>query len=78
MQRDGQVDSVVPLLSLKTGSIQAAVNEASKMVENSIRQLDDAERQILDRYSGEPLSHDQLKSFITSCKYACTGNLNWR
>ncbi|KAI0380854.1 terpenoid synthase [Hypomontagnella monticulosa] len=74
----GEVDSLVPLLFLEQGSVQSAVDQATDIVRSSIQRLDAAEQEILERYSSMPALHSEIAEFIKSCKFACTGNLNWR
>ncbi|KAI1380799.1 isoprenoid synthase domain-containing protein [Hypoxylon crocopeplum] len=73
-----QTDSLVPLLSLRLGSVQAAITHAVDIVQSSILRFEAAERQILERYSPTPKVQDDIRKFIDGCKYACTANLNWR
>ncbi|KAI0143932.1 terpenoid synthase [Hypoxylon sp. NC0597] len=72
-----QVDSLVPLLSLKLGSVQAAMNQAVDIVRSSIQRFNAAESEILDRYSTMPKVQEDIHKFIDGCKYACTSNLSW-
>ncbi|KAI1501866.1 terpenoid synthase [Biscogniauxia marginata] len=73
----GQVDTLIPLLSLKLGSVQAAVNEAADMVRSSIRRFEAAERDLLESQSSAPGTQENVRKFIEGCKYACTANMNW-
>ncbi|RWA07338.1 hypothetical protein EKO27_g7757 [Xylaria grammica] len=74
-----QVDSLVPLLFLQYGSVQAALDEAAKIISSSIGRLETAERDILSRYStATPEIQEQIRVHIKACKLGCTGNLNWR
>ncbi|KAI1104702.1 terpenoid synthase [Jackrogersella minutella] len=72
-----QVDSMIPLLSLELGSVQAAINHATEAVRSSIQKIDAAEAEILARYSSTPEVREDIRKFIEGCKYACTCNLNW-
>ncbi|KAK8115327.1 Terpene synthase [Apiospora kogelbergensis] len=72
-----QVDSLVPLLFLRLGSLQAAVDHGGEMVKTSIRRIEEAEKDILAKYPEESKSRQALKGYIDGCKYACTANLNW-
>ncbi|OTA70327.1 terpenoid synthase [Hypoxylon sp. EC38] len=72
-----QVDSLVPLLSLELGSVQAAINQAVDIVRSSIQRFDTAESEILKRYSTMPKVQEDIHKFIDGCKFACTSNLNW-
>ncbi|KAI0885574.1 terpenoid synthase [Annulohypoxylon maeteangense] len=72
-----QVDSLVALLSLECGSVQAAVNHAVGIVRSATLRLEAAERDILDRYSSMPAVQEDIRKFVEGCKHACTSNLNW-
>ncbi|KAI0833178.1 terpenoid synthase [Hypoxylon sp. FL0890] len=76
-QAQSQVDSLVPLLSLELGSVQAAINQAVDIVRSSIERFDAAEMEILERYSATPEVQEDIRKSIDGCKYACTSNLNW-
>ncbi|KAI1140476.1 terpenoid synthase [Hypoxylon sp. FL0543] len=73
-----QVDSLVPLLSLELGSVQAAVNQAVDIVKSAIQRFDAAETEVLERYAATPEVQEDIRKVIDGCKYACTANLNWR
>ncbi|KAJ2988598.1 hypothetical protein NUW58_g3885 [Xylaria curta] len=73
-----EVDSLVPILVLKRGSLQAAIDEATDMVQASVKRLDAAEESLLTLYSSPSSLNEDLKLFLESCKHACTGNLCWR
>ncbi|KAI0418367.1 terpenoid synthase [Xylaria grammica] len=73
-----QVDSLLPLLFLRYGSIQTALDHAVHIVSSSIGRLETAERDILNRYSTATAeTQEKLRLHIKACKLACTGNLNW-
>ncbi|KAK6950950.1 hypothetical protein Daesc_007478 [Daldinia eschscholtzii] len=73
-----QVDSLIPLLSLQLGSVQAAVNYAVEIVHSSVLRFEAAEKRILQRYSSMSEICEDIRKFIDGCKYAATANLNWR
>ncbi|KAK7911630.1 terpenoid synthase [Apiospora marii] len=77
-QAQSQVDTLIPLLFLELGSIQAAIDHGAEMVKASIGRFEAAEENLLARYSDRPNSGRALKDYIDGCKYACTANLNWR
>ncbi|OTB16541.1 hypothetical protein K445DRAFT_21496 [Daldinia sp. EC12] len=72
-----QVDSLIPLLSLQLGSVQAAINYAVEIVHSSVQRFEAAEKRILQRYSSMPDLCGDIRKFIDGCKYAATANLNW-
>ncbi|KAI1462518.1 terpenoid synthase [Annulohypoxylon moriforme] len=72
-----EVDSIVALLSLELGSVQAAVNHAVEIVRSATRRLEAAEKDILERYPSMPGFQEDIRKFVDGCKYACTANLNW-
>lgn len=78
IQDNQEVDSLVPLLFLRTGNVQTAVDQATDMVKASIRRLDAAERELLELYASDAALSEDIAKFVESCKYACTGNLIWR
>lgn len=74
-----QVDSIVPLLLLKCGSLQAAVDEATHMAASSIDRLEAAERDTMNHYSSATEEvQEEIRLQIKACKLACTGNIHWR
>ncbi|KAI0533791.1 terpenoid synthase [Xylaria digitata] len=72
-----QVDTLIPLLSMRLGSVQAAIGKATDMVRSSIERFEAMERQLLQSCLSNPQLHDNVRIYIDSCKYACTANLNW-
>ncbi|KAJ8131819.1 hypothetical protein O1611_g1801 [Lasiodiplodia mahajangana] len=73
-----QVDSLIPLLFLRYGSVQAALDEAMNQVSGSVKRFDAAERDILSRFSNAPKeTQEKIRMHIKTCKLACTSNLNW-
>ncbi|KAI1149850.1 isoprenoid synthase domain-containing protein [Nemania diffusa] len=73
-----QVDSIVPLLLLKCGSLQAAVDEATHMAASSIDRLEAAERDTMNHYSSATEEvQEEIRLQIKACKLACTGNIHW-
>ncbi|KAI1119885.1 terpenoid synthase [Nemania abortiva] len=73
-----QVDSLIPLLFLRFGSAQAALDEATHIASSSIKRLESAEKDILSRYSTATEEiQEQIRMHIKTCKLACTSNLNW-
>ncbi|TRX88218.1 hypothetical protein FHL15_010907 [Xylaria flabelliformis] len=73
-----QVDTLIPLLSMRLGSVQAAISKATDMVCSSIERFEAMERQLLQSCMANPQLHNNIQVYIDSCKYACTANLNWR
>ncbi|KAI0851331.1 terpenoid synthase [Daldinia vernicosa] len=74
---ESQVNSLVPLLSLQLGSVQAAINRAVDIVYSSVQRFESVEKRILLRYSTMPEVQEDIRKFIDACKYAATANLNW-
>lgn len=72
------MDTLIPLLSLQLGSVQAAIDYSIEIVRSSIQKLEEAERLLLQEYSSNTKLYEELARFTTACKYACTGNLSWR
>lgn len=73
----GQTDSLIPLLAVELGSVQAALDVASKMLQDSVVAIDAAAEALLARHALDTALSANLQKFIDSCKYACTANLNW-
>lgn len=73
----GQVDTLIPLLYLRHGTLEAAMDNAVKILDESIAAFELSSRQLLDRHSYDTDVHLGLKKFIHGCKCACTANLNW-
>ncbi|KAF2971299.1 hypothetical protein GQX73_g2220 [Xylaria multiplex] len=73
-----QVDSLIPLLFLKFGSVQAALDQATRELSGSIGRLEAAERDILSRYSTATAeTQEKIRHHIEACKIACTANVDW-
>ncbi|KAF2630913.1 terpenoid synthase [Macroventuria anomochaeta] len=73
----GQVDSILPVLFAEHGSMDTAMSIAASLIVQSIRSVDDAAERLLQRHGEDLILRRDLGDFIDSCKYACTGNLNW-
>jgi hypothetical protein len=72
-----QVDSLIPLLTLELGSVQAAVGEASQTLRSSIDSFDKTAERLLSRVSYNESLKSDVQKIVDGCQYACTGNLNW-
>lgn len=77
IQDQSQVDTLIPLLALRLGTVQKAITSASEIVRESIKRFEAAEKELLERYSDSKVQED-IRKFIDGSKYACTANLNWR
>lgn len=75
--QNGQIDSLVPLLTLKLGSLQKALESAFQTVKDSIKIIDAATDSLLERHAHHPTLHLNLLKLINSYKHACTANLKW-
>ena len=78
LQDQAQVDTLIPLLALRLDSVQGAIIRASEIVNESIQRFEMAEKDLLQRYSKDSKTKEDISKFIDGAKYACTANLNWR
>ena len=74
----GQVDTLIPLLYVQNGTLEAAMAEALDIIKAAIARFDIAAHQLLERYAFNKVLHDNLEKFVHACRCACTANLNWR
>lgn len=73
------MDSLIPLLFLAHHqNAQAAVDHATKLLEDLIKRFKLAADALLEHNSADQAVRADLTKFIESCRYACTANLNWR
>jgi hypothetical protein len=72
------VDSLIPLLYLQEGSLQGAVDKAMSILHASVASFEVCSQKLLARNAHDAKVQRQVQQFIDSCKYACTGNINWR
>jgi hypothetical protein len=73
----GQVDSILPILFARHGSMDAALSISVDLIVQSIRSIDNSAERLLQQYGKDLILRRDLRAFIDSCKYACTGNLSW-
>ncbi|KAI3333183.1 terpenoid synthase [Ustulina deusta] len=74
-----QVDSLIPLLFLRYGSVQTAMDQVIHELSGAIGRLEAAERDLLSRYSTAPAeTQKKIRHHVQACKLACIANLNWR
>ncbi|OCL02396.1 hypothetical protein AOQ84DRAFT_423061 [Glonium stellatum] len=72
------IDSLIPLMYLHTGNIQAAV-EVTSFLHSEIQCFDYTAQLIFSRYKfADEESQNQLRNYVTGCRQYCTGNLIWR
>ncbi|KAL9095768.1 MAG: hypothetical protein Q9165_002200 [Trypethelium subeluteriae] len=76
-QAQDTVDSLIPLLYLKYGNAQDAIEIAISGLEAEIRNFDQTSGKLLARYSYDPTTQEALSTFIKACQFNCTGNLHW-
>jgi len=81
--KQGQLDSLIPILFVETNDLQVAVNQAAKMTEKAVAKFEATavSVRILAR-SMKPIAENDsptqaIEGFIQSCQYACTANLYW-
>ncbi|KAI4228723.1 MAG: hypothetical protein L6R36_001413 [Xanthoria steineri] len=72
-----QVDSLVPLLYVQHGTLEAATEKIMEMLEASVATFEEASLRLLDRYFADAETHRKLLQFIHGCQCACTANVNW-
>jgi hypothetical protein len=77
LQDQSQIDTLIPLLALKLGSVQEAINRATEITRESIERFEAAEKRLIEKYTDEKTQED-IRKFINGSKYASTANLNWR
>ena len=73
-----QVDSLVPLLYVQHGTLEAATETIMEMLQASVATFEEASLRLLDRYFADAETHRKLVQFIHGCQCACTANVNWR
>ena len=73
------MDSLIPLLYIMHGrNAQAAVEHAIGIVRDSVARFEVAASALLEDNAGDDIVQADLAKFISSCRFACTANLNWR
>ena len=78
MQAQGQVDSLIPLLYIEHDhNAQAATNAATVLLKAAVTRFEAAADTLLESNAKNSVLPDII-SFIDSCRYACTANLEWR
>lgn len=78
MQRQDQVDTLIPLLYMQYGTLEASVEHAVRMIDDAIVSFDKTASQLENRYRDDPEVLSGLQKFIHACRCACTANLSWR
>ncbi|ERF73584.1 hypothetical protein EPUS_07518 [Endocarpon pusillum Z07020] len=74
-----QVDSLIPLLYVvHDRDAEVAEDAAIEMLRDAITRFNIVASALLEDNAGEKVVKADLVRFIDSCRYACTGNLNWR
>lgn len=73
-----QVDTLIPILYTRHGTLEGAVAEALEMINVSIANFEVAAQQLLERYHSNKELHSNLQKWLHACRCACTSNLNWR
>ncbi|CAG8949918.1 hypothetical protein HYFRA_00004248 [Hymenoscyphus fraxineus] len=72
-----QVDTLIPLLTQRHGSPQAAIDAAFEILSASVKSFEAVSKDLYAQYSEDQYLLLKLEKFIRGCRYACTGNLNW-
>ncbi|EED22466.1 conserved hypothetical protein [Talaromyces stipitatus ATCC 10500] len=72
------IDSVIPIMYVQLGSVEAAMDKTVEFVVSMIQKFDEAEARLLTRYCSDENLQKQLWRFVDGAKYYCTGNLIWR
>ena len=77
LQEQGQVDSLIPILFMKHGTLDVALAKAADIIYASIAKLEESAQQLLEKYSSDTETCEKISKFVYGCKCACTANLNW-
>lgn len=76
-QRDA-IDSLIPILYAHVGSIEGAVGQVMKFLEDEVANMDVAAASVEMTYAGqEPEVRRMVLDFIDGCKSSVTANLAW-
>lgn len=78
MQNQEQVDTLIPLLYMQYGTLEASIDHAVRMIDSAIASFDKTASQLIDRHANDPDMQSVLQKFIHGCRCACTANMNWR
>jgi len=74
---DNQIDNIVPVLAIENKySLQQAIDDACKLVQEARMIFDDAEKRV-PVPTGNPDLDEQIKRYIHGCRDLVTGVLNW-
>ncbi|KAH8701223.1 hypothetical protein GQ44DRAFT_733060 [Phaeosphaeriaceae sp. PMI808] len=57
------------------GSLEKVVDEAKELINEAVRELDLADQSMMQKYSANSAEKANIQKIISSCKFACTGNL---
>lgn len=77
-QKNGQVDTLIPLLYQEYGNAQTAADVALALVKTAVSSFEETARSLLQTVAGDAALTRDVIRFIEGCRYACTGNLDWR
>ena len=78
LQAQGQVTTLIPLLYTQVGSLQKAVDIAIETISSGLDSFEVTAQRLLEEYPDDPVTREKLQKYILGCKYAITGNLEWR
>nr|POF02214.1 hypothetical protein CFP56_65479 [Quercus suber] len=75
----GQCNSLVPLLYLENGSMQASMDLAVRLLQDQVERFERVRDGFRSRVKQtlDPNRDVNFEKFITGCEYACTANLAW-
>lgn len=77
LQRDGCIDSLIPLAVAVHRDPQRAIEDAILYLQELVVLFDADAKHTLSQLNGVK-EREAVRAFIEGCKLNCTGNLAWR
>ncbi|KAI4265004.1 MAG: hypothetical protein L6R38_009716, partial [Xanthoria sp. 2 TBL-2021] len=75
--KQGQVDTLIPLLYAQYGTLEVSTDKAIETLKTSVTAFELSAQKLLGRYRVDVELWGKLKKFVHACQCACTANLTW-
>ncbi|KAL8668511.1 MAG: hypothetical protein Q9168_006865, partial [Polycauliona sp. 1 TL-2023] len=75
--KQSQVDSLIPLLYKRYGTLETAMEKANQILHESVAALELSAEKLLARYGTDSELRRKIQQTVHGCQCACTANVNW-
>ena len=77
-QAQDTIDSLIPLLFSTQGDLQSSIDSAMRLLQSLVESFELTCLHLKDKFPVNAEGGSELREYIETCRFSCTGNLTWR